>query len=358
MIWFEKTPLFSSQHLHLWSQPNLKTRNASLLVAAEVAKQPSLTIFCLRTAGRFRSRHACSTSCDFLSRTSSFKTLVSALSDLRPYLFIRESIFSRIRSLDNEFSRLETSVVFLDWTQEKLTEFVERRLVRPFNTKPPLGGEAWSCFFEDSATFDSRFEIFNSCENRPRDVLTYVSFALESAVSRAQRKITAADIKTAGERFSTSKLKDLADEFAENYPNIHLVIRLFYGLSTEYTLGAIENFLEKLLVDRKIAEFCKDWFFHNSTPHEFISLFYSIGFFGIKDQKQWVYKAPGGDASGMPSMSSHTTIQIHPAYHSALHLRQMLLPSISGDKGGGGPGSARLPAPPLHHVLRTPTRRP
>jgi hypothetical protein len=80
---------------------------------------------------------------------------------LRPYLFIRENIFSRIRAMDNEFSRLETSVVFLDWTEEKLTEFVERRFVRTFNTKPALGGDAWSCFFDDSESFDSRKEIFS-----------------------------------------------------------------------------------------------------------------------------------------------------------------------------------------------------
>jgi len=158
--------------------------------------------------------------------------LRAACPSLRPYLFIRENIFSRIRTMDNEFSRLETSVVFLDWTEEKLTEFVERRLVRQFNTKPALGGEAWSVFFDDSGAFDSRNEIFNFCQNRPRDVLTYVSFALEMAISRSHNRITSEDIKNACERFSTRKLKDLADEFTENYPNIQLVLRLFYGLST------------------------------------------------------------------------------------------------------------------------------
>jgi hypothetical protein len=70
---------------------------------------------------------------------------------MRPDLFLRENIYSRIRQVDNEFSRLETSVVVLEWTKEKLIELVERRLVRPFTTKPALGGEAWSHFFEDTA---------------------------------------------------------------------------------------------------------------------------------------------------------------------------------------------------------------
>ena len=257
--------------------------------------------------------------------------LTAACPSLRPYLFIRENIFSRIRAMDNEFSRLETSVVFLDWTEEKLTEFVERRFARTFNTKPALGGEAWSCFFDDSESFDSRKEIFTYCQYRPRDVLTYVSFALESAISKTHPKITSEDVKNACERFSTSKLKDLGDEFAENYPNIQLVLRLFYGLSTEYTLTAIENFIQKLLVDRSVAKYCKDWFYEVSTPQQFVNLCFSIGFFGIKEGKQWIYKTTGGDAAFMPSLKSPTTIRIHPAYHAALHLREMILPEISDD---------------------------
>jgi hypothetical protein len=255
--------------------------------------------------------------------------LVAACPSLRPYLFIRENIFSRIRDVDNEFSRLETSVVFLDWSAEKLVEFVERRCVRPFNTKPALGGEAWSHFFEDSESFDSRTEILTFCQNRPRDVLTYVSFALESAISRGHQKIRKDDILNACERFSTSKLKDLADEFAENYPNIQLVLRLFYGLSTEYTIAAIENFIQKLLVDHNIAKYCKEWFYNHSTPHQFVGLFFSIGYFGVKQGKDWVYKTAGGDAAFMPSLLGPTTIQIHPAFHAALHLRNIILPEIS-----------------------------
>jgi hypothetical protein len=257
--------------------------------------------------------------------------LRAACSSIRPYLFIRENIFSRIRTMDNEFSRLETSVVFLDWTEEKLTEFVERRLVRTFNTKPALGGEAWKCFFEDSDSFDSRKEIFTFCQNRPRDVLTYVSFALEMAISHSHQKIEPADIRSACERFSTSKLKDLADEFAENYPNIQLVLRLFYGLSTEFTVNAIENFIQKLLVDQKIARYCKDWFYAVSTPQQFVSLLFSIGFVGIKEGKQWTYKTTGGDTAFMPPLTSAVLIRIHPAYHAALHLREMVLPEISDD---------------------------
>ncbi len=256
--------------------------------------------------------------------------LIASCPSVRPFLFVRENIFSRVRQTDNEFSRLETSVVYLEWTPEKLTEFVERRLVRPFNTKPALGGEAWSFFFEDEGDFDSRRDVFTFCQNRPRDVVTYVSFALEAAIGKGHAKILREDLHGACERFSTSKLKDLADEFSENYPNIQLVLEFFYGLSTDYTITAIENFVQKLLVDQKIARYCR-WFFDTSAPHDFIALLFSIGFVGIKDGSGIAYKTASGDPAVTPTLSTSTVVRIHPAYHAALHLREMLLPQISDD---------------------------
>ena len=256
--------------------------------------------------------------------------LIAACPSVRPYLFIRENIYARIRKVDNEFSRLETSIVFLEWTHEKLSEFVARRLVRPFTTKPSLS-DAWSYFFENSDSFDAKAEILRYCQERPRDVLTYVTYAIESAVGHGRPKVIQDDVVNASERFSTSKLKDLADEFTENYPNIQLVLELFYGLATEYTLGAIENFIQKLIVDKNVARYCKDWVYDVTAPHRFISLFYSIGFFGIKDNKEWTFKTTSGDAAFMPSIAAPTTVRIHPAYHAALHLRDVLLPELSDD---------------------------
>ena len=52
-----------------------------------------------------------------------FTTRVEAA---RALLFLRENVFERVREFDSEFSRIETRVVGLSWTTEKLVEFVER----------------------------------------------------------------------------------------------------------------------------------------------------------------------------------------------------------------------------------------
>jgi len=101
--------------------------------------------------------------------------------DIRVLLFVRENMFDRVRHIDLEFSRLETSVISLEWTRELLREFIERRLRRQLITKPALGGPTWNAFFENSAETRAEDVVFHFCQYRPRDLLTYCSFALQIA---------------------------------------------------------------------------------------------------------------------------------------------------------------------------------
>lgn len=246
----------------------------------------------------------------------------------RPYLFVRENIFNRIKLIDNEFSRIETAAILIDWTAAKLIEMIERRLVRNLPTKPKIG-EAWEYFFDED--FDSKKYIVEICQNRPRDMLTYVSFAQEMAISHGHPKITGSDVIGVRERFSVSKLKDLADEFDENYENIQLVLQLFYGLSTKYALRAVENFIQRVLTDARVNEHCKSWLYNHATPHRFIDLLYQIGFWGIGDVTSARFKASSADAASRPSITASTIVEIHPAYSAALHLQDTLLPEISDE---------------------------
>jgi hypothetical protein len=250
---------------------------------------------------------------------------------LRPYIFIRENIYDRIRSLDNEFSRLETSVVFLDWTEKKLQELVERRLVRPFPTKPKLGGEAWDLFFEQIDGHSSVGNVMNLCQHRPRDVLMLTSYAIDAAIGNGNQKIAEDDLKSATKRYSTSRLKDLGDEFSENYPNISIVLEFFYGLGTEYSIVAIEDFIGKLIVNDKIRKYCDTWFYDYTVPYRFVELLYSIGFIGLKKKGKTAYKESGVDANAKLAIDTTAEIVIHPTYQPALNLQPILMQRIADD---------------------------
>ena len=151
---------------------------------------------------------------------------------VQPLVFIRENVFEKVRSMDRESARLETAVVSLEWTREMLREFIERRLNRNLVTKPALGGPTWNAFFERPATGSSEDEVFGYCQYRPRDVLIYVASALESAQAHLRSRISHEDLQIAKKKFSESRLKDLSDEYADNYPRLGIVLSKLYGLGT------------------------------------------------------------------------------------------------------------------------------
>ena len=254
--------------------------------------------------------------------------LQTSVACVRPLVFLRENVFDRVRQIDNEASRLETCVVSMDWTPQLLLEMIERRLILPFVTKPPLGGPAWNHFFEDTGSQSAYSLVFDFCQLRPRDVLTYCAFALELAQSRRHLRIMIEDIIDARRRFSETRLKDLGDEYAENYPRISLVLSRFYGLGREFTVPGIDAFIKKLLTDTEAKTHCSGWLYDYTPPEKFVRLLYNIGFVGIKRADRVDFRSLGPSASSPPAITSDTHVQIHPTYTDALDLRDVVIGHI------------------------------
>ncbi len=254
--------------------------------------------------------------------------LTASTECVRPLLFLRENVFDRVRLVDKEFSRLETFVISLEWTREQLVEFVERRLNASLIAKLPLRGPTWDAFFEETAGQSSQEIVFSQCQYRPRDVLTYCSFAIESAQARLQERILVEDLQTAKRRFSLSRLKDLCDEYADNFPQLQLVLSRFYGLGCEYTVQGIDAFIKKLLVDEEVKSYCGKWIFRFTQPDLFISLLYDLGFFGINDGGSVHFRSQGPQTHVTPRIGAKDTVVIHPSYGGALNLQQSIVSSL------------------------------
>ncbi len=251
--------------------------------------------------------------------------LSSSVSFVQPLVFLRENIFERVRQIDNEFARLETAVVSVDWSQNLLLEMIERRLNLPQITKPALGGPTWDAFFESVDGKSSRSLVFEYCQERPRDVLTYCSFAIESAQDQKHEVVTIEDLQSARRRFSDSRLKDLGDEYQENYPQIQLVLSRFYGLGKEYTIRGLTAFLQKLLVDDEVRQYCKSWIYKYTAPEQFAELLYNIGFFGIKQESGSNFRSLGAKSANPPPIAQTTSLVVHPSYVDALNLQNIIV---------------------------------
>ena len=242
-------------------------------------------------------------------------------------LFIRENMFDRVRQVDLEFSRLETSVISLEWTRELLRELIERRIRRNLISKPALGGSTWNAFFEGDG--ESENVVFSFCQPRPRDVLAYCSFALQNAQSHQNSKIMLTDLAEAKRRFSESRLKELCDEYAENYPQLRLVLTRFFGLGKRFTSKAIDDFLKKLLMDQEVRANCQKWIYQHTTPFAFTSLLYGIGFAGVANPKGEVqFKLQDTQPFNPDQISRDSLLVIHDTYADALQLRDILVPTL------------------------------
>lgn len=263
---------------------------------------------------------------------------------IRVLIFVRENIFERIRLADSEFARLETCVVGLEWTAAQLLELIERRLNAPLTAKVALGGATWDAFIEAGPT--SRQVVFDFCQRRPRDVLTYVGLALDTAQSQRHEQIKLEDLQAARRRFSTSRLKDLGDEYQENYPQLSLVLSRFYGLGGKWTLQGLSGLLERLMVDDQVRTACSSWIFEFSTPDQFARLLYSIGFLGIQPlsrrtsskKLEPIFRSLGPSDTTPPPVSSSTDLLVHHSFWDALDLQDTLIQEFDAQSPFGRQG--------------------
>lgn len=247
---------------------------------------------------------------------------------VRPIVFLRENVFDRVRELDGEFSRLETSLISLDWTRELLRELIERRLNAGLIAKYALDGSCWKAFFQGDGE-ESQNRVFSYCQYRPRDVLLYTSTALSLAQSHQRAQIFPEDIEEAQKSFSENRLKELADEYADNYPRLSIVLTRFYSLGTEYTVGSIEDFIKKLLVDKEVQEACKTWVYNFTSPDRFIQLLYNVGFWGLKQQNGKIrFKSAESENPGNLTISADSTFVVHPSYADGLQLQKKVITSL------------------------------
>ncbi len=129
--------------------------------------------------------------------------------------------------------------------------------------------------------------------------------------------------------FSDNRLKDLGDEYADNYPQLQLVISRFYGLGREFTINGLADFIKKLLVDEEVKRYCKTWIYNFVQPDLFVKLMYDIGFFGIKDDERSVFRTVGPQSAILPPITNKTVVMVHPTYADALNLQNITVNSLS-----------------------------
>jgi hypothetical protein len=160
---------------------------------------------------------------------------------------------------------------------------------------------------------------------RPRDILTYCDYAIENAKQRKHLKVSVEDLLSARSKFSDSRLKDLGDEYAENYPGLYLVLKKFFGLTKRIAYTAMSEILRALLDDDTIKVQCKRWIYANVAPLSFCNLLFNIGFVGVVTNRSVDFRGSGWLEEGMSPVGGSSVFEIHSAFADALQLRDDVL---------------------------------
>ncbi|WP_160149664.1 P-loop ATPase, Sll1717 family [Roseiconus lacunae] len=248
----------------------------------------------------------------------------------RPYLFLRENMFDRVRETETEFARLETWVESLEWSNPSLLAMIEKRLNRPLNTKLPIDGTTWNHFFEKIEDEPSWKKVFSFCQTKPRDVLAYSEFAIELAQHRNNTRVKIEDLQEARRRFADNRLKDLADEYSENFPRLDYILNLFFGLGDKYTINGLVSLIAKIVADPKVGHLCP-WFFDFATPERFAELLYRIGFAGLLNEGKLMSRSMGSSGSKVPEVTSSTLVCVHETFSLALGLQELVIDRLEDE---------------------------
>jgi len=140
------------------------------------------------------------------------------------------------------------------------------------------------------------------------------------------------DLNDAKRRFSESRLKELCDEYAENYPQLRLILERFYGLGKRFTSKALDDFLKKLLLDQEVQLSCSEWIYQYTTPYQFITLLYGVGFAGVANSNGATqFKVHETQPFSPENITIESILVVHDTYADALQLRDVLVSHLDAN---------------------------
>lgn len=234
-------------------------------------------------------------------------------------IFIRSDIYSFLFFDDQD--KIRQNEEYLIWKVDDLKAVISERIRFSLNISDGTN-KIWNNLFSRKLYRQSAKPekyIIDRTFKRPRDIISFVRFALENAIKHNHKKIEPIDTRYAEEeKYSESKFKDLVIEYQKQYSYVRQLIESFSG-------SLHKQYKEELL--SKLKTFCMD----NSIKidiHQLLRILFQIGFLGVKRKGRAGVKQRGGtqfyyyydDQSINPL--SYNDYYIHPAFRHYLNISE------------------------------------
>ncbi|MFY0524794.1 P-loop ATPase, Sll1717 family [Archangium gephyra] len=197
------------------------------------------------------------------------RDLASRVPQIKVVATLRSEVWTRLRDPVGNRETLDHfhgCIMHLKGSEELLDRIVQRRVLKAAEkaSKGPVR-DPWALFFEGSEvhipgagpghTRGWRSFLVTNSRERPRDLIQFVSFLLQTAKTRIadtepnagpQARITGSDVARSLPRFSKTRLEDLSTEVGKACPQFFAVAESFCTLSSELRYDELHQHLAKL----------------------------------------------------------------------------------------------------------------
>jgi hypothetical protein len=227
-------------------------------------------------------------------------------------LFLRSDIYDTLKFNDaDKFRSLEER---LDWKETDLKHLIATRGRVSAGLSATEPNILWSLIFEKRVNGESAFRyMVKRTMRRPRELIQFCNNALADAQDNNQELISSSSILNAETQYSNWKLKDLASEYLVQYQYLEELLGLFQGFKAVFNRAQFESRYQETTA--KLAGKYPN--LAGISTDKMLQILFVIGFLGARRQNEDVFVFD--DPTIL--LAKHTTISVHPAFHSALGLR-------------------------------------
>lgn len=236
--------------------------------------------------------------------------LNSNLQQTQFILFLRSDIYNTLKFNDSD--KLHSLEEYIEWKEIDLKHLIANRGRFSGGLSHSEVDDLWQSIFPVKVNGESSFNyLLNRSLMRPRELIQFCNTALAEAQDNNHAKITESDILSGERNYSNWKLKDLASEFAVQYPYLEDVLALFQGFRKAFTYSDFHERYEETKVKLGESEL------QDVSTDKMLQILFIIGFLGaiIENKKVFVYH------DSLILLPQQKCITVHPAYHLALGLQ-------------------------------------
>ena len=201
-------------------------------------------------------------------------------------VFLRSDIYDNLFFDDQDKLRQNEETLY--WNNEDLKSVVCERVRTSLNIHDMNDNQIWQTLFSEkvyrSKASPEKY-ILDRTFKRPRDIISFVRFALEVAIRSNHNLIEPRDTRLAEEeKYSQSKYKDLIIEYQKLFPFIKDLLDSLSGTLHKHSQDELLKRCELFLKERQIA----------MLPTQLLRNLFIWGVVGVKRQGRAGVKQRGG----------------------------------------------------------------